>query len=406
MSFNTRVKKLTNYTYSPTDPASEDAIRIQIDDSIQEVYDNTQTALADTTGSGLVGYSGAYATVEVALQAFEAGGSGTIPPDGTITNGKLATDVKVGSLAALSTTVKTDVVSAINEDVANLNIIRIAETDTGSANTYLVDTPGTFSRVDGNTFPFIPNNNNTGASTINEDGNGVASIKKYVDGAWIDTEEGDIKKFQKVDLTWNASESAFTLAPKGGANPFDTFLNTTQIYKVSAVVDTAVERLNVSGSGWVMIIAHTGGSAAVQQIRLEIDGADVIGSPTTTLPMNQDMNLELMFRFKTGFRYFDTVSSVGGVVYKLGDDFEEATAVVYSAAGDSSATTKTIDVSGSGWLVGVATNRDNIRIDIDGGTITPTNYKVVRGNYMVRFETSLEIWSPTLSGTALTYYLD
>lgn len=34
-----RVKKLTDYLYSPTNPASEDAIRLQIDDSIQEVYD-------------------------------------------------------------------------------------------------------------------------------------------------------------------------------------------------------------------------------------------------------------------------------------------------------------------------------------------------------------------------------
>jgi len=34
-----RIKKLTDYAYSPTKPASEDAIRQQIDDSIQEVYD-------------------------------------------------------------------------------------------------------------------------------------------------------------------------------------------------------------------------------------------------------------------------------------------------------------------------------------------------------------------------------
>jgi len=34
-----RVKKLTDYAYSPTNPASEDAIREQIDDSIQETYD-------------------------------------------------------------------------------------------------------------------------------------------------------------------------------------------------------------------------------------------------------------------------------------------------------------------------------------------------------------------------------
>jgi len=40
-------------------------------------------------------------------------------PDNSLTNAKLASDVKVGSLAALTTTVKTDVVNAINEIVAN-----------------------------------------------------------------------------------------------------------------------------------------------------------------------------------------------------------------------------------------------------------------------------------------------
>jgi hypothetical protein len=151
------------------------------------------------------------------LALIRQAGSGTIPPDGSITDAKLATDVKVGSLASLDTTVKTDVVSAINEDVENLDILRIAELDTGAANAYVVTTAGTFSRVDGNTLPFIPANNNTGASTINEDGNGVATIQKYVDGAWVALEEGDLKKFQQVQLVWNASESAFQLAPKGGA---------------------------------------------------------------------------------------------------------------------------------------------------------------------------------------------
>ena len=49
MGFLTRLKKLTDYLYSPTNPASEDAIRGQVDDSVQEVYDNTQSALASTT---------------------------------------------------------------------------------------------------------------------------------------------------------------------------------------------------------------------------------------------------------------------------------------------------------------------------------------------------------------------
>lgn len=46
--------------------------------------------------------------------------AGTTPADGSITNAKLADDVKVGSLAALTTTVKTSVQAAINELVTSI----------------------------------------------------------------------------------------------------------------------------------------------------------------------------------------------------------------------------------------------------------------------------------------------
>lgn len=46
MAFKTRVNKLTDYAYSPTDPASEDAIRLQVDNAVQEAYDNVQSALS------------------------------------------------------------------------------------------------------------------------------------------------------------------------------------------------------------------------------------------------------------------------------------------------------------------------------------------------------------------------
>lgn len=51
----------------------------------------------------------------------DAAGGGSVPADGTITNAKLATDVKVGSLATLNTTNKTSVTAAINE--LNNNIL-------------------------------------------------------------------------------------------------------------------------------------------------------------------------------------------------------------------------------------------------------------------------------------------
>lgn len=44
-----RIKKLTDYAYSPTNPASEDAIREEIDDAIQEVYDKAILLEGDQT---------------------------------------------------------------------------------------------------------------------------------------------------------------------------------------------------------------------------------------------------------------------------------------------------------------------------------------------------------------------
>lgn len=188
--------------------------------------------------------------IEAILQA----GTGTIPPDGSITNAKLATDVKVGSLASLDTTDKTSVVNAINEDLLNLDILRISKTDTGSANAYVVNTDGTFERVDGNSLTFIPSNTNTGSSTLNEDGNGLANIKKYVDGAWIDLEPGDINKFQRVDVNWNASESAFQLAPKKGAVIRSIQRGVTTIPFNNNIINVTISAINLNNS--IVKISH------------------------------------------------------------------------------------------------------------------------------------------------------
>lgn len=59
MSFATRLKKLTDLIYSPTNPASESAIREQIDGSVQEVKDIITDALTATTGSDEISHSSA-----------------------------------------------------------------------------------------------------------------------------------------------------------------------------------------------------------------------------------------------------------------------------------------------------------------------------------------------------------
>lgn len=117
----TRTKKLTNYVYSPTDPASEDAIRLQVDNSIQEVADILYSQDAGK-GASQVGINGlAYATVQDLAQVVSDSGTGTAPPALSVGNAQLATDVKVGSLATLLTTVTSSVVGAINELVSSIS---------------------------------------------------------------------------------------------------------------------------------------------------------------------------------------------------------------------------------------------------------------------------------------------
>ena len=76
---------------------------------------------ADGIGvTAIEGVSGT--TVQAVLEAIIALGTGTLPPDGSINNAKLATDVKVGSLASLETTAKASVVGAINDLNRTMNV--------------------------------------------------------------------------------------------------------------------------------------------------------------------------------------------------------------------------------------------------------------------------------------------
>ena len=70
---------------------------------------------ADNVGATAI-TGGVGTTVQSILEELNAKIVSLLPfPDGSITNNKLATDIKVGSLASLLTTVKTSVVDAINE---------------------------------------------------------------------------------------------------------------------------------------------------------------------------------------------------------------------------------------------------------------------------------------------------
>lgn len=114
-----------------------------------DVYNADQTAIEDAinllTQSADEGDSGADhiktspiigTDAETVMDLFKyilSLGSGSLPGDGTISNDKLATDVKIGSLAALTTTAKSNIVAALNELVSSLS------TDAGNLTSHAGD---------------------------------------------------------------------------------------------------------------------------------------------------------------------------------------------------------------------------------------------------------------------------
>jgi len=112
---------LKNTVSFPTSPASEAAARKQIQDVIDQVVADGNTLkseLAAVTGAAEIGCTGATANVQAFITAIEAAGSGTTPGAGVVTDNMMATDVKIGSLAALIATItgtnRDNVVAAIN----------------------------------------------------------------------------------------------------------------------------------------------------------------------------------------------------------------------------------------------------------------------------------------------------
>lgn len=115
-------------------------------------------------------------------------------------------------------------ISSTQSDLSDLSTIvdinRTAKEDTGSANTYVVNTDGTFDLTkDGNIITFIPSNNNTGASTINIDSEGAKTISKPDEAGGVTTlEADDLIDGVPVTLIRRTTGDFFLLAPKGGNN--------------------------------------------------------------------------------------------------------------------------------------------------------------------------------------------
>lgn len=91
-----RAKKLTDTTYSPTNAASEPAIRAQVDGAIQEVYDMLASIINGSSGADYIGIGNDTgligATVKEQLKNVKDGMNGLVLgqiPDNTISKAKL-----------------------------------------------------------------------------------------------------------------------------------------------------------------------------------------------------------------------------------------------------------------------------------------------------------------------------
>lgn len=198
---------------------------------------NVANVTADNAADGI-------AEVKADIQGVVVG---TIP-DNTLTEAKMAADMKKQSGGVYPFDSGTDLETDVAANLVKLDIARTAVTDTGIADAYVVDTAGTFDlTLDGNILTFIPSNTNTSTSQIVIDGQTAKAIKKADDtGTLIDLEEGDLLKNRPSQLAWSVGSDFFTLRPSGGSNIKSiqrgnvtiSFSNLTQSVTISEVDTT------------------------------------------------------------------------------------------------------------------------------------------------------------------------
>ena len=127
-----------------TDPTSKTAgnliATIIADNFFNKVADILQVPggliyVTATDGAGIYRVTQVYdaTTKAAAVKVAYAGTAANMPEDGAITNAKLATDVKIGSLQTLTTATKTSAVAAINELAAKVAATQANSTATDAA---------------------------------------------------------------------------------------------------------------------------------------------------------------------------------------------------------------------------------------------------------------------------------
>ena len=85
------------------------------------INDTLLAELQSSSASANLGCSGAHTKIQDFINAVESAGSGTTPGAGIVTDAMMATDVKIGSLAALNTSIKTSITAAINEILTTIS---------------------------------------------------------------------------------------------------------------------------------------------------------------------------------------------------------------------------------------------------------------------------------------------
>ena len=349
-----RVKKLTDYAYSPTDPASEDAIRTQIDDSIQEVYDaaaKTDDAMDLTTDQTVATGVKTFAVspiVPTPTTEYQVGTKkytddavagaviGELPESSVTDNYLSDTAGQIKDRVSDNTTDigtnTTDISTNANGVDQSLNPI---EPDSVVSQLVTVTTPSTSNKK----FTLDIQTTVTGGPiTINRDGGGALSLKTP-DGTDVEELSQDTRFFDIIDDT-----TVFTLASKGGAEKFGTL----NIYSSATGTALTTIRANVTGKGKVKCVVQ--GATATYEWYCTIDG---VRYPSSNNFQLVNSTLVLDFPFDSSFQFYSSNDRCF-VIYELDGSLG------LSQPSPSTSVTNRINVTGSGKLKSIV-----------GGTYAP-----------------------------------
>ena len=124
--------------------------------------------------------------------------------------------------------------------------------DSGAADAYVCSTVGSKlappAYFEGMRVRFVPDNTNTGASTVNVDSLGVINIKE-TDGT-TDIAAGDIVANTEVELSYRTSPSAHFVITSSGVGPSGRFLDANELYHVAHRTTSGTNGGTITQNTW------------------------------------------------------------------------------------------------------------------------------------------------------------